>query len=194
MASKNKKLRSGYTTGACAAAAAKAATMILLNGESVNRLIGESQNNQSFPIHPFTCSPIYHDIEIPFPDGSRVKFKIQDSRIKIQDEHLTATASVIKDAGDDPDITNGAEISATVRIIKQRSGRAAEQQDKDKDASALTVKGGEGVGIVTKPGLPIPVGEAAINPVPRRMIKEAVMEAILEQQGSITAEHQDEKN
>ena len=178
MASKNKNLRSGYTTGACAAAAAKAATMILLSGESVNRLIGKSQNKQSPSIHPFTHSPIYREIEIPFPDGSRVKFKIQDSRVKIQDEHLTATASVIKDAGDDPDVTNGAEISATVRLIKQRSSRAAEQQNKDKDASVLTVKGGEGIGIVTKPGLPIPVGEAAINPVPGRMIKEAVLEAV----------------
>jgi cobalt-precorrin-5B (C1)-methyltransferase len=176
VASKNKKLRSGYTTGACAAAAAKAATMLLLSAEE--RKSGKAEGKE---------------VEIPFPDGSRVKFKIQDSRVKIQDEHLTATASVIKDAGDDPDVTNGAEISATVRLIKQQSSRAAEQQDKDKDASALTVKGGKGVGIVTKPGLPIPVGEAAINPVPRRMIKEAVMEAIIEQHGSRTAEQQDEK-
>ena len=82
---KRRQLRSGYTTGACAAAAAKAATMILLNGESVNRLIGESQNNQSFPIHPFTYSPIYHDIEIPFPDGSRVSFPVHGSRFTIHD-------------------------------------------------------------------------------------------------------------
>ena len=55
------------------------------------------------------------EVEIPFPDGSRVKFKIQDSRVKIQDGHLTVTASVIKDAGDDPDVTNRAEIVAEAR-------------------------------------------------------------------------------
>jgi cobalt-precorrin-5B (C1)-methyltransferase len=105
-----------------------------------------------------------------------VKFKIQDSRVKIQDGHLTATASVIKDAGDDPDITNGAEIRAEVRI-----------QDKKNRVSCImhhesvVIKGGKGVGVVTKPGLPILVGEAAINPVPQKMIKEAVLEAI--QQG-----------
>jgi len=180
VASKNKNLRSGYTTGACAAAAAKAATMILLSGESVNRLIGKSQNKQSPSIHPFTHSPIYREIEIPFPDGSRHTFKIHNSQLITHNSQLVARATVIKDAGDDPDVTNGAEISATVRLIKQRSSRAAEQQNKDKDASVLTVKGGEGIGIVTKPGLAIPVGEAAINPVPRKMIKEAVMEAITE--------------
>jgi cobalt-precorrin-5B (C1)-methyltransferase len=156
VASKNKKLRSGYTTGACAAAAAKAATRLLLSAEERKR--GKTEGKE---------------VEIPFPDGSRVKFKIQDSRIKIQDEHLTATASVIKDAGDDPDITNGAEIRAEVRI-----------QDKKNRVSCImhhesvVIKGGKGVGVVTKPGLPILVGEPAINPVPRKMIKEAVLEAI----------------
>ncbi|MDP2278116.1 MAG: cobalt-precorrin-5B (C(1))-methyltransferase, partial [Nitrospirota bacterium] len=146
MASKNKKLRSGYTTGACAAAAAKAAVILAVSGQQ----------------------SAVRNVEIPFPDGSRVTFKVYSSGFNANDN--SAFASVIKDAGDDPDVTNRAEISATVRLIKQQSSRAAEQQDKDKDASALTVKGGEGVGIVTKPGLPIPVGEAAINPVPRRMI------------------------
>lgn len=164
MASKNKKLRSGYTTGACAAAAAKAATMLLLSAEERKR--GKTEGKE---------------VEIPFPDGNRHKFRIQNSGYRTEDK--TAWASVIKDAGDDPDVTNGAEISATVRLIKQQNSRAAEQQDKDKDASVLTVKGGKGVGIVTKPGLPIPVGEAAINPVPGRMIKEAVMEALSNQQG-----------
>lgn len=167
MASKNKKLRSGYTTGACAAAAAKAATMLLLSAEERKRRRAEGK-----------------EVEIPFPDGNRHKFRIQNSGYRTEDK--TAWASVIKDAGDDPDVTNGAEISATVQLIKQQNSRAAEQQDKDKDASVLTVKGGEGVGIVTKPGLPIPVGEAAINPVPREMIKEAVMEAIIEQQDNET--------
>jgi cobalt-precorrin-5B (C1)-methyltransferase len=83
-----------------------------------------------------------------------------------------AYASVIKDAGDDPDITNGAEIVAAVR--------SAERGVRSED-SKIIIKGGEGVGTVTKPGLAIPVGEPAINPVPRRMIREAVMEAISEQ-------------
>ncbi|MDP3110743.1 MAG: cobalt-precorrin-5B (C(1))-methyltransferase CbiD [Thermodesulfovibrionales bacterium] len=148
MASKNKKLRSGYTTGACAAAAAKAATMLLLSVEERKRGRAEGK-----------------EVEIPFPDGSRVKFKIQDSRIKIQDEHLTATASVIKDAGDDPDVTNGAEIVATVKVSSEK-------------LEVLTIKGGKGVGVITKPGLSIPVGEPAINPVPRKMIREAVLEAV----------------
>jgi cobalt-precorrin-5B (C1)-methyltransferase len=179
---KRRQLRSGYTTGACAAAAAKAAAMILLNGESVNRLIGESQNNQSFPIHPFTYSPIYHDIEIPFPDGSRVKFKIQDSKVKIQDGHLTATASVIKDAGDDPDVTNGAEIVAEVKLIEQQNHKTTALLHYC--ATGLAIKGGKGVGVVTKPGLSVPVGEPAINPVPRKMIKEAVSEAVQGFKGS----------
>ncbi|HBR21973.1 MAG TPA: cobalt-precorrin-5B (C(1))-methyltransferase [Nitrospiraceae bacterium] len=176
---RRRHLRLGYTTGACAAAAAKAAVMILLNG--VNRLISESQNKQSFPIHPFTHSPIHHDIEIPFPDGSRHKFKIQNAGCRMQDK--IAWASVIKDAGDDPDVTNRAEIVAEVKLIEQ-------QDNKDKSMSttgllrycstALEIKGGKGVGVVTKPGLPIPVGEPAINPVPRKMIKEAVTEALKE--------------
>ncbi len=201
MASKNKKLRSGYTTGACAAAAAKAATMILMNGESVNRLIGESKNKQSFPIHPFTHSPVCREIEIPFPDGSRVSFPVHSSRFTIHDSQLTSTVSVIKDAGDDPDVTNGAEIVAEVRFLEQQNSRTAEQQhNKDKAlsttallhccATVLLIKGGKGVGIVTKPGLPIPVGEAAINPVPRKMIREAVMEAIIEQKSRRAEEQQ----
>ena len=183
MASKNKKLRSGYTTGACAAAAAKAATMILLSGKSVNRLIGKSQNKQSPPIHPFTHSPIYREIEIPFPDGSRHKFKIQDSRFK----DGIAAASTIKDAGDDPDVTNGAEIRAEARIInnmvRQSNGETeifAHSPIHPFTYSPVIIRGGKGVGKVTKPGLQVPVGESAINPVPRKMIKEAVMEVISE--------------
>ncbi|PIW89743.1 MAG: cobalt-precorrin-5B (C(1))-methyltransferase [Nitrospirae bacterium CG_4_8_14_3_um_filter_44_28] len=193
MASKNKKLRSGYTTGACAAAAAKAATMILLSGKSVNRLIGKSQNKQSPPIHPFTHSPIYREIEIPFPDGSRHKFKIQDSRFK----DGIAAASTIKDAGDDPDVTNGAEIRAEARIInnmvRQSNGETeifAHSPIHPFTYSPVIIRGGKGVGKVTKPGLQVPVGESAINPVPRKMIKEAVMEAIIEQKSRRAEEQQ----
>ncbi|MBI4709601.1 MAG: cobalt-precorrin-5B (C(1))-methyltransferase, partial [Nitrospirae bacterium] len=85
-----KNLRSGYTTGACAAAAAKAAALLLLNPKS----------KIQYPKF----------IEIPFPNGGRHKFKIHNSELITQNSQLAARASVIKDAGDDPDVTNGAEI------------------------------------------------------------------------------------
>jgi len=135
------KLRSGYTTGACAAVAAKAATLVLLRGQCPDR------------------------VEIPFPDGERHSFLL-DSCVF---EGETARASVIKDAGDDPDVTNGAEIIAVVS--RDAAGEGNE---------SVKIKAGFGVGTVTKPGLSIPVGEPAINPVPRQMIREAVAEAITE--------------
>jgi cobalt-precorrin-5B (C1)-methyltransferase len=149
--SKNKKLRSGYTTGACAAAAAKAATLLLRNAEWGMR---KGINIES--------------VEIPFPDGSRVTFKIRDSGCRAEEK--IAFASVIKDAGDDPDITNGAEIVATVKSL--------EPGVQSTEHPEITLRVGKGVGTVTKPGLAIAVGEAAINPVPRRMITEAVREAL----------------
>jgi cobalt-precorrin-5B (C1)-methyltransferase len=147
---KKKNLRSGYTTGACAAAAAKAA--VLLVTRHASRVTA---------------------VEIPFPDGSRVKFEVQNSKF----EETSARASVIKDAGDDPDITNGAEIVAEAKIVQQSNA------EKDDVGSRRTlplpiITGGIGVGTVTKPGLSQPVGEPAINPVPRKMIQEAVLEAI----------------
>ncbi len=81
-----------------------------------------------------------------------------------------ASASIIKNAGDDPDVTNGAEIVATVRWRESETG-----------SSPVIIKGGQGVGTVTKPGLAVPVGEPAINPVPRKMITAAVREALREQ-------------
>jgi cobalt-precorrin-5B (C1)-methyltransferase len=156
LVSRSKKLRSGYTTGACAAAAAKAATILLFSTEKAK------------------------EVEIPFPDGSRHKFRIQDSGFRIQGK--MAWASVIKDAGDDPDVTNRAEIMAEVRI--QDSGYRIQDEKNhascivNRESSSLLIKGGKGVGVITKPGLPVPAGEPAINPVPRQMIKEAVMEAI----------------
>lgn len=136
-----KKLRSGYTTGACAAAAAKGAALSLL-GRSC-------------------CS----EVDIPFPDGRRVTFALE--RCILAASPPSCTTAVIKDAGDDPDVTNGAAICATVRykILPGPGERVA-------------ILGGEGVGRVTKPGLAVTVGEAAINPVPRRMIETAVQEAI----------------
>ena len=167
MASRSKRLRSGYTTGACAAAAAKAAALLLLKSKEQSAK-SKGRNN------------LCPEVEIPFPDGSRHKFMIRDAGYRMQDK--IAWASVIKDAGDDPDVTNGAEIVAEVRM--QDAGYRI--QDKKNRAScimhhaSLLIKGGKGVGVITKPGLSIPVGEPAINPVPRKMIREAVLEIVQE--------------
>ena len=142
-----KKLRSGYTTGACSAAAAKAAVLHLRTGERLTH------------------------VEIPFPDGRRVTFALKSCGLG---EDGQATASTIKDAGDDPDVTNGAEICATVWLSDP--GQSGDEK--------ITILGGHGVGRVTKPGLALPVGAPAINPVPQRMIRAAVSEALLESGGS----------
>jgi len=141
LTTEKKKLRSGFSTGACAAAAAKAATVVLLGGREIDR------------------------VEIPFPTGNRHGFELhscvrQDSQVRV---------SVIKDAGDDPDVTNGAEIIAIVQ-----------EQEPGVSEELIIIEGGPGVGKVTKPGLPIVVGEPAINPVPRKMIRGAVGEAMEE--------------
>jgi len=159
-----KRARSGYTTGACAAAAAKAAVFVMRNALSLRGDISR-----------ITGLRIPH-IDIPFPDGKRHKFKIQDSGFKIQGKEYIATASVIKDAGDDPDVTNGAEIVAEVKVINTSKSFNIVQHSSS--LNNILIKGGRGVGVVTKPGLPVPVGEAAINPVPRRMIEEAVRETL----------------
>ncbi|HSB34814.1 MAG TPA: cobalt-precorrin-5B (C(1))-methyltransferase, partial [Nitrospirota bacterium] len=100
MESKNNKLRSGYTTGACAAAAAKAAAMLLLrSAECGMRNEGKADT-----------------VEIPFPDGKRRTFKVQSLGFRVEGAAKIASASIIKDAGDDPDVTHGAEIRAEVRL------------------------------------------------------------------------------
>ena len=134
-----KKLRSGFTTGACAAAAAKGAVLLLVTGEK-------------------TAS-----VNISFPDGKRYNFVLH--RLAVSGDQ--AMASVIKDAGDDPDVTNGAEIIATAAINTESS-----------DCNQVILAAGTGVGTVTKPGLSVEVGEPAINPVPRRMIHLAVEKAL----------------
>jgi cobalt-precorrin-5B (C1)-methyltransferase len=128
-------LRYGISTGACAAAAAKAALITLLD-KPVGR------------------------VGIPTPIGLRLEVPVEEC-LKIDSE--TASACVVKDSGDDVDVTNGLKIIATVRVT---------------DDGKVTIKGGEGVGVVTKPGLPVPVGEPAINPVPRIMIENAVREVL----------------
>lgn len=128
-------LRRGWTTGACATAASKAAFTALLTGE--------------FP----------DPVAIALPGGKRVAFALAVHSL----EDGAATAGVIKDAGDDPDVTHGALVLATVR--------------KGAAGSGVSFKAGAGVGTVTLPGLPLPPGEPAINPVPRKMMREAIAEA-----------------
>jgi cobalt-precorrin-5B (C1)-methyltransferase len=125
-------LRPGWTTGACATAATTAAYTALLTGE--------------FP----------DPVEIVLPKGQRPSFALAREYLGAG----SATAGVVKDAGDDPDVTHGALVSATVTAGVPGSG--------------VVFRAGPGVGTVTKPGLPLDVGEPAINPVPRAMMRGAV--------------------
>jgi cobalt-precorrin-5B (C1)-methyltransferase len=127
-------LRRGWTTGACATAAAKAAYTALLTGV--------------FP----------DPVEILLPGGRRVAFALAQQTL----DDKSATAGVIKDAGDDPDVTHGALILATLRRAEPGDG--------------VSFRAGPGVGTVTKPGLPLNIGEPAINPVPRSMMQNAIAE------------------
>ncbi len=156
MGSKSRHLRSGYTTGACAAAAAKGATLLLLSGAPFRRRGGAGRRGGQVGA-----------VEIPFPDGSRHAFAME--RTWQEEAGGAAYASVIKDAGDDPDVTHGAEIVARVVFRDAPAGAGP---------PVVVIEGGEGVGVVTRPGLPLAIGEAAINPVPRAMVVEAVMEAL----------------
>lgn len=126
------KLRRGWTTGACATAATKAALMRLWGG--------------AFP----------QEVGITLPKGETPSFDVAHRA----EGDGWAEAGVIKDAGDDPDVTHGALVMARVRP----------------SAGGVVFRAGEGVGTVTKPGLPIAVGEPAINPVPRAMMDEVVAE------------------
>ena len=129
-------LRRGWTTGTCAAAAAEAAALLLLTGRAPAELRLETPGGLTFTL----------PVEQPHIDGD------------------AAVCTVRKDAGDDPDITNGVGISAAVR-------RASE---------GVTIDGGAGVGRVTRPGLAMPVGAAAINPGPRAQITAALERAARE--------------
>ena len=127
--------RTGFTTGACAAAAARAATLGLLTGEVPTTIL---------------CR---------LPNGQEVHFAVIDGYIEKDCGH--AHAAIIKDAGDDPDATDGVHMTADVRLLPHR-------------ANEVLLQGGAGVGTVTKPGLGLEVGGPAINPVPRRNILENV--------------------
>lgn len=126
------KLHCGYTTGTCAAAAAKASVKMLLSKDNITK------------------------IEIITPRGTELTLPVTDTYIT----DTFASCGVIKDSGDDPDITNGVLICCMAEKIK----------------SGIEIKGGDGIGVVTKAGLDQPVGEWAINSVPRKMIKTVVSE------------------
>ncbi|GGE17125.1 cobalt-precorrin-5B C(1)-methyltransferase [Aureimonas endophytica] len=133
-------LRRGWTTGACATAATKAALTALFTG--------------GFP----------DPVEIVLPKGERPAFALARHRL----DGEIARAAIVKDAGDDPDVTHLAEIEAAVRFGHPGAG--------------VTFHAGPGVGTVTLPGLPLPPGEPAINPVPRRLMR-AVVEALCAEHG-----------
>jgi len=130
-----KKLKYGYTTGTCAAAAVKGAAQMLRDQAMVE------------------------EVELTLPCGETARFRLQGGVL----QGNCASCYVVKDAGDDPDITNGAEIHATAQVEFFTRHR-------------IVIRGGTGIGKVTKPGLAVRVGEWAINPVPRSMIMEVVKE------------------
>jgi len=134
-AKKRTNLRSGYTTGSCAAAASQAALEILILGKQADM------------------------ITLDLPGGGNITIPIKS----VHCQNGQAVAEVIKDAGDDPDVTNGISIFASVELLPHKT---------------IIIEGGPGVGKVTKPGLAVPVGEAAINPVPRKMISSALKKVL----------------
>jgi len=143
-------LRHGFTTGSAAAAGAKAGVLVLAG------------------------RPSPEEVDIPLPEEGRLRIPVKSVSVNGEE----AVASVVKDAGDDPDVTHGAEIRTVVRL-EGGEGR-------------VTIQGGRGVGRVTKPGLPVAVGEWAVNPAPRLQItaavKEALEEAGLEAGAAVTIE------
>ncbi|MDP4180368.1 MAG: cobalt-precorrin-5B (C(1))-methyltransferase CbiD [Bacillota bacterium] len=135
-----RKFKKGYTTGSCAAAASKAAVAMLASGTIIDKI----------------C--------IDTPSGIRLNLPLSDVELNGK----SAKCSVIKDGGDDPDVTNGLKIFASVIFTCD---------------NAITLKTGEGIGIVTLPGLKVEVGKPAINPVPYRMIMKEVREVLPEGKG-----------
>jgi len=138
---KKKSLRTGYTTGTCAAAATKAALTTLVNGEKLAK------------------------VNVSLPKDKHIVIDI--AWIRYENEK-SVTAAVIKDGGDDPDVTNGAEIWSTVSLSET--------------SNKIIIDGGKGVGRVTKPGLGLEIGKAAINPTPLKMISHAIDEIFGQQQ------------
>ena len=129
-----KKLRTGYTTGSSATAASKASLLAIINQKEIK------------------------EVEITLPKKSTIKIPVDSCNY---DENK-AKCSVIKDGGDDPDVTHGAEIIVELSFTENKN--------------EIEIDGGEGVGIVTKPGLGLEINKPAINPVPKKMITENLRE------------------
>lgn len=144
MSESSETLKKGWTTGACAAAAASAAFQGLLSGSVPKR------------------------VRITLPRGQTPDFAVHSHDLGPDQ----VSASIIKDAGDDPDVTHGAEIIATIR-------------KRETDGRGVVFQAGPGVGTVTKPGLPLAVGEPAINPKPREYIAEALESLARRHNGSL---------
>jgi cobalt-precorrin-5B (C1)-methyltransferase len=130
-----KKLKTGFTTGTSATAAAKAALLSIINQTKIE------------------------NIDVKLPKGNFIKIPIHLCKF----EKNKARCSVIKDGGDDPDVTHGAEIVVDLSLTDKKN--------------EIEIDGGEGVGIVTKPGLGLEINKAAINPVPKKMINENLTKA-----------------
>ena len=141
-----KPLREGFTTGSCAAACALASCLWRKEGE---------------------CPPC---VTVILPEGREYRAEVHP--LAAGSAAGMYACAVFKDAGDDPDITDGSEVWAAVRL------RAAPGE--------VTFRAGEGVGVVTLPGLKLPAGEAAINPVPREMIRQAVRSVYPELAAEVT--------
>ena len=139
-----KKLRTGFTTGTCATAASKAGILSIINQKK------------------------YEEIDVILPKGNPVQIKIENCEFR----NDSAKCTVIKDGGDDPDVTHGAEIVVDVELTT--------------NVNQIEITGGVGVGVVTKPGLGLEINKHAINPTPKKMIIEnvsSIAEKILKENG-----------
>ncbi len=139
-----KKLRCGYTTGSCAAAAAKAAAIMLLEGGDITNVTIQTPNGHLFV--------------------AEVTDVVRDADAR------SVSCAVTKDSGDEPDVTDGLKIYAAVSLDSP--------SDEEGEKKGIIIEGGEGIGIVTRPGLPLPIGSAAIYPIPREMICKSIEEVL----------------
>ena len=144
MESSEKQLRTGFTTGTCATAASKAALLSIIDQKKIE------------------------SVTVTLPKGTTIEIKIESCDFSENE----SKCSVIKDGGDDPDVTHGAEIVVNLSLTDSKN--------------EIEIDGGEGVGVVTKPGLGLELNKAAINPTPKKMIKENIQEIgknVLEKNG-----------
>ena len=151
-------LRFGWTTGTCATAAVNAAYTAMVTGEFPDRVTIVTPSGKNADLEVVNTAR-------GTADGAAAAHSGPNSGTNSSIETCWFSAGIIKDAGDDPDVTHGALIAAILR--------------RGPDGSGIQFQRGEGVGVITKPGLPVAVGEPAINPVPRQMMQDAV-EALAE--------------